>query len=104
MIMCQCTCQPGIIDTRDIEREGRTYTVAVVEDNMSSPHDADCYTAEEITAWEQDEWTYVGVLITEGGVEVADLWGVEYGRLGDLVIDMDRIITVHPVPEMIGGK
>jgi hypothetical protein len=105
MIMRKCTCRPGVIETRDIEHGGRTVTVTVVEDNMSSPHDADCYTAEDIAAWERGEWIYVGVLITGGTTEIDDLWGVEYGRLNELTtIDMDRIISDHPVPGMIEGK
>lgn len=102
--MCQCTCQPGIIDTRDIEHEGRTLTVTVYEDWDSRPHDADCYSADDIAAWERNAWGYVGVVVTEGATEIGGLWGVVYGAFGDHAIGMDSIITVHPVPDMIGGR
>lgn len=92
-----------IIDSRTIVHRGRTLTVTVMADPDAAPTDVECYTAEDVAAWYRDEWCYVGVLITEGPIEVDALWRVEFGCLNaSTTIDMDRIIADHPVPDMLG--
>lgn len=103
--MCQCTCGPSVITTRDIIHEGRTLTVTVVEDIDATIDGYDCFDSDEIAAWRRDEWGFVGVLVTDGGKEIDALWAVVYGRLNaETVITMDEIISDHPVPDMLRGK
>jgi hypothetical protein len=93
------------IDQRDITHEGRTLTVVIVPDLDTSPtdYDEDPYSSEDITAWGMSQWSFVGVLIMEGDTELDALWAVEYGALDTVTIDMDYIISTHPVPDMLVG-
>lgn len=104
--MCECAHHLRVIETRDIVHEGRTLTVTLVEDNDPRPDDYDCFDAAEIAAWKRDEWSFVGVLITEeGGKDFDSLWAVVYGRLNASTrITMDEIVSDHPVPGMLEGK
>jgi hypothetical protein len=55
--------------------------VSTERDIDATPYDADCYTEEQITAWKNDEWHYVGVIVTVSfqGVEIgnASLWAID---------------------------
>jgi hypothetical protein len=50
-------------------------------DDDTKPTDFDCYSDAEIAAWAQDEWRFVGVVVTAslGGTDLgsASLWGVD---------------------------
>jgi hypothetical protein len=50
-------------------------------DGDTKPTDSDGYTDDDIQAWAQDEWFYVGVVVTAslGGTDLgsASLWGVD---------------------------
>lgn len=54
-------------------------------DEDSKPSDCDCYTQEQVDAWRNDEWQFVGVQASlyVNGVCVEDwaasLWGIECG-------------------------
>jgi hypothetical protein len=58
-------------------------TVSTERDNDATPFDADCYTPEDIQAWRNDEWHYVGVVVDVlfRGVVIgnASLWGIGTG-------------------------
>lgn len=91
------------IDQRDIVHQGRKLTVVIVRDDHASPMEAECYLPEDIAAWKRDDWQYVGVLINEGDQHIDSLWGVEYGRLSTVDIGIDRIVSQHPVPDMLAS-
>lgn len=95
-----------------------TFHVRVVPDTESRPGDADVYGDHAtMTAWRNDEWSFVGVIVTPvvAGVEYDEqstsLWGVEYGAfpitdehgmvLETRYIGIDEIATVHPGPDLI---
>jgi hypothetical protein len=50
-------------------------------DEHTKPTDFECYSDNAIAGWAQDEWFYVGVVVTAslGGTDLgsASLWGVE---------------------------
>ena len=115
----------GIIDSTaipDPRVEGLSYLVQVVPDTDVSPgefglYPESAYTQSQYDAWKRDEWSYVGVIVTpiiagEQYERFSDsLWGVEYGyylltdeqgnETGRVNIDVGKLITEHPVPDMI---
>lgn len=90
----------SVIESREVRRNGITFTVTLHEDVDASPLDYmnegedGCYSTEDIAAWRNDEWRYVGVVVKTTTSE-ASVWGVEYGRLGDTYITLDKIIESH---------
>lgn len=52
-------------------------------DTDTKPTDVDCYDTEDVQRWRDDEWFYVGVVlsVSRNGVELSDhaasLWGVD---------------------------
>lgn len=116
------------IESRTIEDSdiaGLSYRIDIEPDYDGSPHDAECYTTLQIAAWERDEWSYVGVIITPliAGMELDmcsdSLWGLEYGNFplvdehgteqGRRRIGLDAFVDGYtkdghpgyPVPDMI---
>jgi hypothetical protein len=96
------------VDTIDSQqlprRDGFDIDLHIVPDYDSTPHDADCYSAEDICEWQREAWMYVGIVVTasRGGVELgqSSLWGVEHG-------DMPKAGTIdafrhEAVPDLIG--
>jgi hypothetical protein len=51
------------------------------DDPDTKPTDFECYSDDQIAAWAQDEWFYVGVVVTASlaGTELgsASVWGVD---------------------------
>ncbi len=70
------------IESKTIEHERFTVTITVVPDSDSSPFDDECYTADEVDAWRQGEWLYVGYVYTASRAGVAlgeaSIWGSEW--------------------------
>lgn len=114
-----------IIETRTIKDPkiaGLSYRIDIVPDyDADSPADLlypeGSYTQKQVDAWERDEWSYVGVIVTP---KIADmdldrfadsLWCVEYGyylltddqdnETGRTWLGMDEFIKTHPVPDML---
>lgn len=98
--------------------DGKRYRVTTENDYDSSPVEFDCYSKEDIQHWFDDNWHYVGVIVTPLDVpedrqfEYSNsLWGVEFGFHLDppqtidghtyRYTDMDYMCMVHPVPDMI---
>src|SRR5882757_1083049 len=98
--------------------DGKRYRVTLEYDQDASPTDYECYDDDDLERWRNDEWHYVGVIVTPLDVpeskqfELSDsLWGVEYDFRLDPTqtidgqdyhyTDMDYMCMVHPVPEMI---
>jgi hypothetical protein len=99
----------------------RRYRVTTEFDADAAPTDYECYNAEDIDRWHNDDWNYVGVIVTPLDVpsedqqfELSDsLWGVEYGfplnpplehdGIRMFYTGMDYMVLVHPVPYMIEG-
>lgn len=72
------------LDTKKLPAiDGFDISARIVPDTDSSPLDVDCYSAEDIAAWREDQWSYVGTIVTASrhGIELgsASLWGSEYG-------------------------
>ena len=65
------------------QSEGYDLTATLEQDTDCSPFNFDCYSPIKIKQWRNDEWFYVGVVISVSfnGVELADhaasLWGVD---------------------------
>jgi hypothetical protein len=94
-----------VIDQKMVTVDGKVYLVMLMPDHCASPHNADCYIAEDIAAWRNSEWQYVMITILDSDNEHVDsLSGVEYGDMSpDLHIDLDRIIRDH-VTDMLNGR
>ena len=64
-------------------REGFDLCARLVYDTDSRPEECDCYDTEDVQRWKNDEWFYVGVVlsVSRNGVELSDhaasLWGIE---------------------------
>lgn len=52
-------------------------------DTDSNPEDVECYSPEDVQRWKNDDWFYVGVVlsVSRNGVELSDhaasLWGID---------------------------
>ena len=91
------------IDHQVIDVKGVRVSVTLVPDWEVNPGDADCYTPDDKAAWLRDEWRYVGVIVTlTDHPEIGtSLCGVEYGTAPSWSVDLNRIISEYPVPDMI---
>jgi hypothetical protein len=74
------------ITIADKDVSGLTYKVSIVNDyDLTSP-EGDGFTEKQVKAFSDDQWYYVGVMITPlingDPIEMANqsLWGVEYGH------------------------
>lgn len=62
---------------------GFTLTATIVADDCTRPEDSECYSAQKTKAWQNDEWCYIGIVLSVSKNEVtldnhaASLWGVE---------------------------
>ena len=63
--------------------EGFDIVARLEYDTDSNPEDVECYSPEDVQRWKNDEWFYVGVVlsVSRNGVELSDhaasLWGVD---------------------------
>ena len=63
--------------------EGFDIVARLEYDTDSNPEDVDCYSPEDVERWRNDEWFYVGVVlsVSRNGVELSDhaasLWGID---------------------------
>lgn len=65
-----------------------TVTAYLLNDYDSSPRDADCYSGEDIAAWESGAWQFVGIVVevtNERGEVVGEdsIFGMEFGQWSD---------------------
>lgn len=91
-----------MFETKTIQHDGFTIRIDVEQDADYTPHDADCFSPEDIQAWENDEWHFVGYVYTamKNGVELgsASIWGSPWGY-GDESSSIDSWIKenyYHP--------
>jgi hypothetical protein len=93
---------------------GLVYHVQIVSDVDSTPHDADCYSPEDIERWEECRWEYVGIVVNVENVPAeVSVWGFEWGFLREdgTVLDWDyylspesgMIVDGVPGPSVIDG-
>ena len=60
-----------------------TYTITLEFDEISSPHDYECYEKKDIDRWLNDEWFYGGLIVSAEYKDIplsdnlAALWGLE---------------------------
>ena len=65
------------------ESEGYKIKATLHDDTCTHVNDYECYSQEEIQAWKNDEWFYVGVVLSVScnGIEIDDhaasLWGID---------------------------
>ena len=74
-------------DSISVEIDGTTFTAHLEADTDSRPHDDDCFSKDEIKRWLDDEWYYVGVVVSaerNGWTRdhIESLWGIPIS-LGD---------------------
>ncbi len=110
----------GDIDSRTITDStvpGLSWLVTVDYDQELTEPEGDGYTPKQVEAFRRGDWNYVVVGVTPviDGVELdslADYLGaVEWGNYvltdeddnetGTAYLDLDELISVHPVPDMI---
>ena len=97
-------------DTRDVTERaldagwalnGLKVTARLVDDEDTTPADADCYTDTQQAEWDQGSWSYCGVV-----VDVVDgdgrhwgsssLWGTERGYFTD-TDEQDNVTGAHMI-------
>ena len=64
--------------------DGYRLTLTVHDDTDSRPDDVECFDPEDIEAWREDRWRYVGIevaVVDDDGEELASyaVWGFELG-------------------------
>jgi len=70
-------------DTRTIETDGLRIVATVHPDYFVTPREFDCYTEDQIAAFERGDWCYVGVVLSVYVEDVllldhaASLWGID---------------------------
>jgi hypothetical protein len=70
-------------DTITWKAEGFDLTARLEHDTDTKPTDFGCYAPEDVQRWRNDEWFYVGVVlsVSRNGVELSDhaasLWGID---------------------------
>ena len=63
--------------------EGFDIVARLEYDTDSNPEDVECYSPEDVQRWKNDDWFYVGVVLSVScnGVELSDhaasLWGID---------------------------
>jgi hypothetical protein len=83
-----------LIDSRSIVVEGVDCILTITADVDSTPFEFDCYTAEDIAAWRNYDWRYVGVQLGRNDADGnASLWGVEFGRIAGKFIGTYELIN-----------
>lgn len=59
----------------------------MVEDEDTRPDDYDCYGRSAVSAWDEDRWQFVGMIVTVTvhDIELAEgsLWGIEHGDMSE---------------------
>ena len=65
------------------EHEGYDFVARLMADIDSHVNDSGCYSKKQIEAWKNDEWFFVGVVVSvsKNNVELSDyaasLWGID---------------------------
>lgn len=83
-------------DAIEWEKDGFTLRATLEYDNDTKPADFDCYSEKAIKRWQENEWFYVGVVVSvsRAGVvlddRAASLWGCacNYGRSNKYLTDI----------------
>ncbi|MFD4406667.1 hypothetical protein ACFWPH_28290 [Nocardia sp. NPDC058499] len=81
-----------VLGVRDLPpQNGFDLRAVLVPDIDSTPYDADCYSAEDIAAWQRDDWCYVElwVIASRCGIRLGDacIGNIEFGSLAELECD-----------------
>lgn len=80
--------------------DGERYSVEIEDDYDCNPREhGDCYTDEDIDAWERGAWRYVGVIVTP--LSVPD--GVQYG-LSESLSGVEFDFPIHNAPDVVNGR
>lgn len=72
---------PG--DSIEWMHEGYKIKATLHDDTDTHVRDYDCYSKEDVQAWKNNEWFYVGVVLSVSyngvdlGVHLASLWGID---------------------------
>lgn len=86
---------------------GFVIRASLFEDLDGSPADADCYSPDDISAFNRGDWQYVGVVVvaTFDGREFgrADIWSVEAGTMADGTVcdPWDAVVTYDLVDDAV---
>ena len=68
---------------------GFTLTAHIEFDDVATPREVDCYSEEDIERWKNDDWCYVGIVVTAEYRRwllkdpAASLWWLECGLAED---------------------
>ena len=89
---------------------GFTLVARIKFDDATKPREVDCYSEEDIERWKNDEWCYVGIVVSAeyGGWlledPVARLWGLECGLTEDSGDYLSEIAAAMLVEELQVAK
>jgi hypothetical protein len=84
--------------------DGTDYTATIHYDGVTSIHEFECYDAEQIAAYTQGHWAFVGIVVTaeRGGVYLgtfASLWGIESNSSPDYLLEVANDLLQESIPE-----
>ena len=84
--------------------DGTDYTAAIRHDGDTTPDDYECYTPEQIRSWKDDDWCFVGVVITaeRNGVDLGSfdsLWGIESDSAPDYLLEIANDLLNESIPQ-----
>ena len=85
-------------------------TARIEFDDLTTPREVDCYSEEDIERWKNDDWCYVGIVVTaeyKGWLledPVASLWGLECGLTEDSGDYLSEIAAAMLVEELQVAK
>lgn len=83
-----------MIERQRIVHNGVEYLVTVEADPDDTPASYDCYTTEQVAAWQADEWQFVSVVVEDGAGHGVYLAGIEYGRImPGRFVSLDTFLT-----------
>lgn len=71
---------------------GMAFAVLLMPDDIASHEDAECYSGNDIDAFNAGMWRFIGVVVKAEDGREASVWGVEYGVSPSWVIGTKEIM------------
>lgn len=96
-------CTAGALEHLEVDLPAGTRAALFIyaDDSGQSPDDFECYSAEDIAAWKDDRWQFVGAAVvvwTDEASEHTALWGMESG---DYWPGADTLDVLHSVGDLL---
>jgi hypothetical protein len=93
-------------DSISTEIDGVVYTAILSYDSVCRPTDFDCYSDDQVAAWWNEDWFFVGITICAefAGIELESLeslWGIEANLADDnsYLTEVANELLLRAIPE-----